>query len=96
MDSTCVICIAEVIFALLQEPDLNEALRDLKSEILSISSIQVCYLNRVIGDFGFFSNLHQFNLIVFILNVVCAWRCTAMLSLNGSNIKLHSFVHDTP
>lgn len=45
MDSACVVCIAEVIIALLQEPNLNDTLRDLKSELLSIANIQVRHLH---------------------------------------------------
>ncbi|XP_066921563.1 testis-expressed protein 10-like isoform X2 [Clytia hemisphaerica] len=41
MDANCIISIAEVLLALLQEPLLNGPLRELKSELNSITNIQM-------------------------------------------------------
>jgi len=41
MDANCIISIAEVLLALLQEPLLNSPLRELKSELNSITNIQM-------------------------------------------------------
>ena len=41
MNGTCVISIAEVLIELLQQPQLHDELRRMKSELMSIVNIQV-------------------------------------------------------
>ena len=48
MDSSCVISIAEVLMTLLQEPELNDSLRSMKAELLSIANIQV--MNNILNS----------------------------------------------
>ena len=47
MDGSCVISIAEVLMSLLQEPELNDSLRSMKAELLSIANIQVSCLTHM-------------------------------------------------